>query len=220
VDFVETKLKIFPERIVKPQLPRFAHIDLGLTGDSAGLVIGHCSEFRDIDRGDHIERMPVLQMDGILEVMPPKNGEILFYKIREILYALKKHGMNLRWVTFDSFQSADSIQLLRQAGFISDNQSMDKTVDAYEFTKSAIYDGRVKWPPHAKLQRELASLEFDTKKHKIDHPPAGSKDVSDALAGVVYGLTMRREIWSMFGVKTINIPASIKNIIKKDKTQS
>ncbi len=29
----------------------------------------------------------------------------------------------------------------------------------------------------------------------MDHPPHGSKDLADALAGVVYGLTMRCEAW-------------------------
>lgn len=215
VDFVDTKLSLFPERIPNPTYPRFAHVDLGVTGDSAGVVIGHVTGFTDIARGDHIESLPQIQIDLVLEVKPPRNGEINFEKIRQIFYTYKQHGMNLRWITYDSFQSVDSIQLLKQAGFISERQSMDKDCDAYEFTKSAIYDGRLKFPEHARLRRELASLEMDTKKNKIDHPPNGSKDCADALAGVVYGLTMRREVWGMFGVSVMNIPASIKTIIQK-----
>ena len=34
------------------------------------------------------------------------------------------------------------------------------------------------------MQKELGTLEFDAKKHKIDHQPHGSKDVSDSMAGV------------------------------------
>ena len=216
VDFVETNIKIFPERFSNPKYPRFAHVDLGVTGDSAGVVIGHVNEFRDLHRGDHVESLPCIQIDMVLEVRPPRNGEINFEKIRQIFYTIKKHQTNLRWITYDSFQSVDSIQLLKQAGFISERQSMDKSVDAYEFTKAAIYDGRLKFPPHARLQRELASLEMDTKRNKIDHPPNGSKDCADALAGVVYGLTMRREIWGMFGVSVTNIPASIKTVIQRN----
>jgi hypothetical protein len=216
VDFVDQKLTMYPERIPNPDWPRFAHVDLGVTGDSAGVVIGHCCGFKDIDRGDHVETLPDIQIDCVLEVAPPRNGEILFWKIRDVFHALKKHGMALRWITFDSFQSVDSIQLLRQSGFISDRQSMDKDIDAYEFTKAAIYDSRVHWPPHGKLRRELSSLEKDVKKNKIDHPPNGSKDVSDALAGVVYGLTMRREVWAMFGIKVMSIPESIKLVLNKD----
>jgi hypothetical protein len=36
-----------------------------------------------------------------------------------------------------------------------------------------------------------------------------SKDVADSLAGVIYGLTMRREVWGMFNIPTVSIPSSI-----------
>ncbi len=38
----------------------------------------------------------------------------------------------------------------------------------------------------APLIRELASLELDAKRRRVDHPPHGSKDVADAVASVVY----------------------------------
>ena len=66
--------------------------------------------------------------------------------------------------------------------------------------KSAIYDGRISIPEHVKLREELISLEVDNKAVKIDHPIGGTKDLTDALAGVVYGLTMRREVWSQHRV--------------------
>jgi len=55
----------------------------------------------------------------------------------------------------------------------------------------------------------MITLEMDTKKNKIDHPPQGSKDVSDAMAGVVFGLTMRREIWLRHQIPLQRIPASL-----------
>lgn len=33
--------------------------------------------------------MPIIKFDGLLRVLPPKNDEILFYKIRDILYILR-----------------------------------------------------------------------------------------------------------------------------------
>jgi len=54
---------------------------------------------------------------------------------------------------------------------------------------------RVAFPTHERLQKELSELELSEEKRKVDHPPQGSKDVADALAGVIYGLTMKREIW-------------------------
>jgi hypothetical protein len=38
-----------------------------------------------------------------------------------------------------------------------------------------------------------------------------SKDVADALAGVVYGLTLRREIWAMYGVAPVN-PSYLRDV--------
>ena len=120
--------------------------------------------------------------------------------------------MNIRWVTFDTFQSTDSLQILRQAGFIVGYQSMDKTPNPYTVTKYAMYDKRVNMPYHSVVERELVSLERDVKKNKIDHPPTGSKDVSDALAGVVFGCTMRREYWGLYKVPVQKIPESIKSM--------
>lgn len=215
VDFVETQLQIYPKLFKDPKMPRFAHVDLAISGDSAGVALGYVDRFMDIDRGDHAETLPHIVLDGTLEVYPPRNGEILFWKIRNIFHALRKHGLNVRWITFDSFQSTDSQQLLRREGFITGLQSMDVDTEPYDITKSALYDGRVSMPAHPKLQRELASLERDVKKNKIDHPPSGSKDVADAFAGVIYGLTMRREIWALHRIPLINIPPSISTIISK-----
>jgi hypothetical protein len=44
-----------------------------------------------------------------------------------------------------------------------------------------------------------------------------SKDVSDALAGVVYGLTMRRELWALHGVPAMTMPQSIKQSMASEK---
>jgi hypothetical protein len=156
----------------------------------------------------------MIHIDGTLEIKPPKGGEILFWKIRDVLMKLRLLGINMRWVTFDSFQSKDSQQLLRQAGFIVGDQSIDVTSKPYDFTKGAIYTGRVKAPTHPKCQIEMLSLEKDTKTGKIDHPATGSKDCSDSLAGVVYGLTMRREIWGMYKIPLIRIPDGIQ--LKED----
>ena len=35
--------------------------------------------------------------------------------------------MNLKWISFDTFQSVDSMQILRQEGSVTGLHSMDKT---------------------------------------------------------------------------------------------
>ncbi len=211
-DFVATKLKLYPKRIINPHEPRFAHIDLAYAKDSAGISIGHVPGFRTMNRGEFTEVLPRVSFDMILEVKPPRGGEIEFENIRKLLYTLRdnpKIGLPIKWVSFDGFQSRDSMQIMFQQGFIVGYQSMDTDTEAYDIAKQAFYDGRVEAPEHPKAQREMITLEFDAKKGKIDHPPHGSKDIADSMAGVIMGLTIRREIWLRHGIPIQKVPASI-----------
>lgn len=206
-DFVDTTVKLFPGRIERPKEPRFAHIDLGLTGDSAGLAVGHVSKFMEMQRGGWSETLPIIEYDLLLEVKPPKQGEISFTSIRQLIYTLRDLGMNLKWVSLDSYQSRDTIQILSGQNFVAGMQSMDVDTIAYDILKAALYDRRVRSPACARAQLEITRLERDPKKGKIDHPPGGSKDLSDAMAGVAYGLTMRREIWLRHGIPITKVPS-------------
>ena len=214
VDFKDHKLLVYANQFKDPHFPRFVHCDLAITGDSAGLAIGCVTHFVPAKGGGW---MPHIWIDGLLEIKPPKGGEILLYKVREVITVLNTLGLNIKWVTFDQFQSTDSMQLLRQSGFAVGLQSMDVTTYPYDFTKNALYDRRISMPTHKKVALELVSLEKDVKKNKIDHPPRGSKDVSDALAGVVYGLTMRRESWLDHDIPLGEIPLEVLNSLKNGK---
>jgi hypothetical protein len=216
VDFKTTTLDLFPQRIVNPQAPRFIHIDLAISKDSAGFACGHVSDFMLVNRGDYKEALPVIRFDMLLEIRPPPGGEIVYDKIRSIIYTLRdKLGLPVKWVSFDTFQSTDSMQMLAVNGFVTGYQSVDTSTDAYDLTKQAIYDGRMHAPAHHKAQKELTTLEFHAKEGKVDHPPNGSKDVADAMAGVVFGLTMRREIWLRHGVPMSRLPVSVSRIVNK-----
>lgn len=201
-DFQQSLLKVLPQHIQHPQEQRYIHVDLALTTDSAGVVCGYVSGFKKVQRGQDItETLPVITIDFALEVAPPQGGEIQISRIRELVYNLRdKACINIQWISFDQYQSADSIQVLRQKGFTTGIQSMDRTPVPYEVLKQALYDGRVKAPSQPKLQEELMALEFNPKKNKVNHTSQSTKDVSDALAGVVFGLSQRREVWSRFNI--------------------
>ena len=61
-----------------------------------------------------------------------------------------------------------------------------------------------------------------TENFKLNHGPYvhNSKDVSDALAAVVYGLITRREIWALHGVSLMKVPESIKTSMKSKESNS
>ena len=67
---------------------------------------------------------------------------------------------------------------------------------------------------------ELISLERDLEKGKIDHPPGGTKDVADALAGVVRGLSGRTILWAEHGISLRQIPASITQLVIKTNSRA
>lgn len=217
-NFSYPPLKIRPKLISDPKKLHYAHVDLGATSDSAGICIGHVDKFIKIKRTSGVEEeLPLIIIDAILEVPPPKGGEIDFSKIRAIFYRLRELGMNLKWVSYDSWQSRDSLQILKNKKFVVGTTSLDRDTRAYDLTKQAITDGRVKAPSHAKLEDELRTIQWIRDKDKIDHLPAGSKDCADAFAGVVYGLTMRREIWAKARVRPTAVLYTNKDDIKESE---
>jgi hypothetical protein len=207
---VAEPLTFHPARFKDLYADRWIHIDLGVTGDSAGVACGYVKGFKNTIANDAEEQMPDFGFDFVLRVTPPKGEEILFYKIRELIYKLRDAGLPIKWISFDTFQSVDSMQLMKQRGFSVGNISTDTSLVPYEFTKSAFYDDRIALPIHKMAKKEFLSLERDQIKRKVDHPPGGSKDCSDGIGGVVYGLTTRREIWAQHGVPLMRIPESIR----------
>jgi hypothetical protein len=205
------ELQFFPKLIRNPDMPRWVHVDLSLSNDCTGIACGHVEKF--VPTSDKSEEvMPKIVIDFVLRIVPPKGDEIKIHRIRELFYKLRESGLPIRWITFDSFQSVDSIQLLRQQGFTTGRISTDITMTPYEMTKTAFYDGRLEIPKHEIAQKEFLTLEKVISKNKIDHPPKGSKDCSDAIASVVYGLTTRREVWGLFQIPLVRLPESIRTI--------
>ena len=175
VDLKTEMLDLQLENLVNPGEPRFVHIDLGLSVDSCGFCIGHVSKFVSPDDDDSLEMLPMIHIDGVLEIKPPKNDEINIASIREgIIYRLRNtHGVPIKYVSMDSFQSKDTLQILKARGFITGTVSVDRDDVPYTMTKAALYSGRIALPQHDLLKKELGSLEIDVDTKKIDHPPQG-----------------------------------------------
>jgi hypothetical protein len=214
-DFEGRQLQFYPDRFTDLSEPRWAHVDLGLTSDSAGVAIGYVESFKKRVTGNTIELLQNFVFDGVLEIRPPKGGEIKFWKIRDLFYMLREIGLPIKWITYDSYQSVDSLQLLHNQKFETGTVSLDTDARGYETLKTGLYDDRIEMPAHEKARREIVSLERDPIKGKVDHPPHGSKDCSDAIAGVVLGLVRRREIYSRHGVRMSQVPKSVREMLGK-----
>jgi hypothetical protein len=73
--------------------------------------------------------------------------------------------------------------MLEARGFKVAKQSIDKDKSAYTNLRSAAQEFRLRVYRHNHLYSELENL-LDGDKH-VDHPPKGSKDTSDSVAGAL-----------------------------------
>jgi basic membrane lipoprotein Med (substrate-binding protein (PBP1-ABC) superfamily) len=80
------------------------------------------------------------------------------------------------------------IQQMKAHGVQSEVVSVDRSMDAYDALKSALYERRIEFYRYDPFVTELRTLEYDKVRGKVDHPVAGTKDVADAVAGMVYAL--------------------------------
>lgn len=190
------------------------HVDLALSkdgkGDAAGLAVVRnagvdSAAYTSEDRRP--ERCVLVDVELLLQIKAPPGGEILFSRVREIIYWLHRvRGFRFLKSSYDGWQSVDSVQQLYSEGYDVETLSVDRKIDHYNTLKNGMYEGRVSIPPAhgqtpetkkvelykladagdpcAVVQRELLQLEI-IKGKKVDHPPHGTKDVADAMCGAV-----------------------------------
>lgn len=89
-------------------------------------------------------------------------------------------------ITYDQYQSQESIQELDKAGFPVGYQSVDKTDEAYLLLVDYIYEGKVKFPQHSRFEEEIFNVVHFREKRKVDHTSNGHKDIADSVAGSLY----------------------------------
>lgn len=176
-----------------PRAGRFIHVDLAKNGDSVGITC-LCVPFYyekkmtdyDNEKEPVVVKTPFVFVDWTCRIRAPKLDEISFEKIRRFLVWLRDSvGYNIVRISYDSWQSIHSLQLLQENGFEVDTISVDKTDEPYMELMNAVNERRLMKPPHAVLDEELRQLDHDihAARGSVDHPRGGSKDVADSLAG-------------------------------------
>ena len=176
------------------------HIDLGLKKDAVGISMCHAPLFveREITQiyseglTNEIVSLPFIHFDFLGRIKAEKGEEILLSKVREIIYDIQNRGFYLSLITFDGFQSVDSIQILRSQGFRVGRLSIDRTatklvldkrskdgsgltrkstegqiMGPMQALKDALYDNRLAIPYHEYWVKEAVGAEIDYKKNKV-----------------------------------------------------
>lgn len=167
-----------------PDLLRYVHIDQSTSSDKTGICMCHISGMENING----ENKPIITIDFMLAVNPPLAPEkIHIAKCRELVTDIvKKFGLRIGKITYDTFASQESIQQLQQEGYNADFQSVDRTTDAYLSLCNLFYEKRIRLYNYPKFELEFFNLQHYRSKGKVDHLPEYSKDVSDAVAGATF----------------------------------
>ena len=172
------------------QKPRYIHIDLART-TMGGIAMGYVDRYEEVIRRnengeEYTMRMPVIVIEFQMRIVAPQHGEIQISNVRSLVHELRSYGYRIGMVTFDQYQSVDSQQQFIQKGIDSGQISADGNPSVYLAYKDAIYEDRLLMYWYEPTYWETIRLEKNEKTGKVDHPKGGSKDVSDAVAGVCF----------------------------------
>jgi hypothetical protein len=213
--------------------PYFIHVDLAkgkASGDYAGFALTHYVKNQEVRLNeDYIkelikaegfnvsrytgQKQTAVVVDLLLQLRAKPEQEIIFDEIRQFIQSLKYAGFNVRMITFDGWNSVDSLQILNKAGIPAEVQSVDRNTEAYDTVKELLYKGLLDIYNNPIFIRECEEL-VRKPNGKVDHPDLsyrrsieegrleGSKDVSDAVAGAVFSCVKYAK--SNFGVTSIS----------------
>ena len=198
-------LEFFNPDVIPEELkakPLFIHIDTSLSGDKTGFsvvaITGKKATKRYIGAEETITYERCYRHIFSITIKAPTGDEISLEKTRQFIYNLKYLGFNIKRISIDGFQSADTRQILDINGFDAIIISMDKLKDGeqpgYSTTRSAMNDGRVGMIRYEILEDELVRLQRDVSTGKVDHPIDGSKDMADSFAGAIYNASTYEEL--------------------------
>lgn len=170
------------------ETPYFMHVDLAQKHDYCAVSMAHVDKWVDVRIGsDYSEIHPVVVVDLVRWWKPTKDKTVDFADVRDFIIAVRRRGFNIKLVTFDRWNSLDTMNILtREHGIETDTLSVDKK--HYDDFLSTMYDSRLVGPKVDILIDELGELRTVQRGQKvvIDHPRKGSKDLSDATCGAIF----------------------------------
>jgi hypothetical protein len=192
-------------------VPRYIHEDIAFSGDGdcVGLGCSHIKSWRNIpiqqpDGHFTYKREKVVETDFAIRFRAKPGDEVPAFKVRKLILDLRSRGLRIKKFSADlRLASADTTQILGNAGVECEYISLDKKMTAYTEFRDLVNDGRWICGIVPILHLELKNLEYDEEKGKIDHPDkfveievledgdvkenvlTGSKDVSDGAVGSV-----------------------------------
>lgn len=185
---ISTKLETRPQDYInpnwkpeKPERLRFMHIDQGITSDHYGLSSCYIDEA--IINSDETITLKI-KYDFILNIIPPRPpAKVDISKVRSLIpWLAQNKGINWGKITYDQYQSQESMQELEKASFPVAYQSVDKTDEAYLLLVDYLYEEKIKFPYNDEFERNLFNLVHFREKRKVDHTSTGCFSVDTKIS--------------------------------------
>lgn len=154
-----------------PSMVYWSHNDLGFAKDKCVMCFGHQEAHKTM-------------IDLCYVIDPKEEGIVDFGRVRSIFWELLRRKFTFGKVTFDQFQSRDTMQQLEAKGVPVELFSVDRDSRAYDVWLEAHYDEALDMYYVPGYMEEVKGLLVAGK--KVDHHVTGSKDITDAVAGTTY----------------------------------
>lgn len=161
----------------------FMHVDLAKVHDRCAVALAHVDSWVTTQVGEHYkESYPVVKVDAVRWWKPSHDKPMDYQDVVNYILAVKKRGFDLKLVTFDRWNSNDTMNLLNTYHIPTEILSVANK--HYDDFLSTMYDHRLIGPNIPELIDELRQLRYI--KDKVDHPRSGFKDLSDAVCGAIF----------------------------------
>ena len=189
-------LRLEEQRLGNPRFRYFAHLDPATTSHNYALVLCHAVPYMGA-AGDHRTKIFV---DLVKVWHPTEKGPVNLNLVQDFVRDMARR-FQLSSVTYDTFQSAQTIQNLRGAGVPATmtpySGSFIQTI--YGELKALVNAGDLVIYPHAQLIGEMKCLNYRVLnagiKREFDKTSEWpSDDCVDALAGAVYQALQRNVV--------------------------
>lgn len=208
----------------KDDSPYFMHVDLAQKHDHCAVGMAHIDKWIEYPVGSsgQVEYLPLVQVDAVRFWTPTRDKSVDFKDVIEYIKSVRRRGFNLKLVTFDRWNSHDTMMDLERNGIKTDNLSVDKK--HYDDFLITTYDDRLVGPAIDLLIQELGELRQVQRGQKItiDHPRKGSKDLADAVCGSIWNAvahTPKDEMQEADGLTLEDLKRQVRELDNDERVQ-
>jgi|SRR6478736_1408158 len=191
-----------PDFKPKEGVQYFMHVDLAQKHDRCAVTMAHVDSWIEYQVSpEQIDVLPVVIVDAIRWWQPTSDKHVDFADVVNYVKAVRRRGFDIKLVTFDRWNSNDTMKDLNRNGIQTDLLSVAKK--HYDDFKVTLYDDRLVGPRVEELLTEMEELLIV--KDKVDHPRKGYKDLTDSVAGAIFDAITNtpRDDWNTIDVMTL-----------------